>query len=61
MGGKLLNGIKSLYVNSLVCVRVKRGESECFRINRSVSCPLGSSMYMIMINPSKQHSKAGLG
>ena len=24
---KLLNGIKSMYVNSLVCVRAKRGES----------------------------------
>ena len=36
MGGKLLNGIKSMYVNSLACVRVKGGESECFRINSSV-------------------------
>ena len=33
VGGKLLNGIKSMYVNSLACVRVKGGESECFRIN----------------------------
>ena len=33
MGGKLLNGIKSMYVNSLACVRVKGGERECFRIN----------------------------
>ena len=33
MGGKLLNGIKSIYVNSLACVRVKGGESDCFRIN----------------------------
>ena len=32
VGGKLLNGIKSMYVNSLTCVRVKRGESEGFRI-----------------------------
>ena len=36
MGGKLLNGIKSIYVNSLACVRVERGESECFRINSGV-------------------------
>ena len=34
--GKLLNGIKSMYVNSLACVRVKGGESHCFRINSSV-------------------------
>ena len=26
--GKLLNGIKSMYVDSLVCIRVKGGESE---------------------------------
>ena len=36
MGGKLLNGIKSMYVNSLACVRVKGGESECFRIDSGV-------------------------
>ena len=35
-GRKLLNGIKSMYVNSLTCVRVKGGESECFRINIGV-------------------------
>ena len=43
MVGKLLNGIKSLYVNSLACVRVKGGESECLRC---VSCPFGSLMYI---------------
>ena len=32
MGGKLLNGITSMYA----CVRVKRGESECFRIDSGV-------------------------
>ena len=32
VGGKLLNGIKSMYVNSLACVRIKGGESACFRI-----------------------------
>ena len=29
VGGKLLNGIKSIYVNSLACVRVKGSENEC--------------------------------
>ena len=33
---KLLNGIKSMYVKSLACVRVKGGESECFRIDSDV-------------------------
>ena len=36
VGGKLLNGIKSMYVDSLDCVRVKRGESVRFRIDSGV-------------------------
>ena len=47
MGGKLLNDIKSINVNSLACVRVEGGESECFRINSGVrqvcSVPLWTS------------------
>ena len=31
-----MNGIKSIYVNNLACDRVKRGESECFRIDSDV-------------------------
>ena len=34
--GKLFNGIKSMYANSLACVRVKGGESKWFRINNGV-------------------------
>ena len=30
--GKLLNGIKSMYVNSLAYIKVKGSEGECFRI-----------------------------
>ena len=33
---KLSNGIKSMYVNSLACIRVKAGESESFRINNGL-------------------------
>ena len=36
LGGELFNGIKSVYVNSLACVRVKGCERECFRINSGV-------------------------
>ena len=36
VGGKLLNGLKSIYVNSLACVRVKGGKSDCFRIDSGV-------------------------
>ena len=36
MDGKLLNGTKSIYVNSLAYVRVKGGGNDCFRINSGV-------------------------
>ena len=36
VGNKLLNGIKIIYVDSLACGRVKRDESECFRIDSGV-------------------------
>ena len=46
VGGKLLNVIKSIYVNNLAWVRVKGGESECFRVDSGVSCSLAFSMYI---------------
>ena len=36
VGGKLLRGIISMYTNSLACVRVKVGDSECFKIENCV-------------------------
>ena len=36
MGSKLLSGIKSMYIDSSACVRVKGGESEQFRIDSEV-------------------------
>ena len=36
VGGKLLNEIKSIYVDSLACVRKKGGESECLRSDSGV-------------------------
>ena len=33
MAGKLVNGIKNVYVNSLACVKLNVGESECIRID----------------------------
>ena len=50
--GKLLSGIKRMYVESLACVTVKGGESECFRIDSGVRLcimSLGYSMYIIYI------------
>ena len=34
--GKLSSGIKSMYVDSSACVRIKEGESERFRIDSGV-------------------------
>ena len=36
MGGTLLSGIRNMYVDSSACVRVKRGESNWFRIDSGV-------------------------
>ena len=36
VGGKLMNDIKTIYVNSLTCAKVKGCESECFRIDSGV-------------------------
>ena len=36
VGGKLLIGVKSMYVDSSACARVKGGESERFRIDSGV-------------------------
>ena len=38
--------IKSIYVNSLECVRVKGGESECFRIDCSIMSPWLVNVYL---------------
>ena len=49
MGGKLLNGIMSIYVNNLACVRVKGRESECRRIDSGVRqvCIMSSWLFNV--------------
>ena len=51
VGGKLLNGMKSMYVNSLACVRLRGGESECFRINSGVrqGCIMSPRLFNVYI------------
>ena len=46
LGGKLLNGIKIIYINSLASVRVKGGKSEGFRINSGVRQGLFNVIWM---------------
>ena len=63
MGGKLLNDIKSRYVNSLPCVRVKRGESECFRIDTGVrqGCTMSSCILNVYMDKLMKEVKIGMG
>ena len=44
VGGRILNGIKGMYVNSITCVRIKGCEGKCFRIDSGVrqSCFMSS-------------------
>ena len=60
--GKLLNGIKSIYVNSLPFVRVKGGESECFRINSGVrqGCIMSPCLFSVYMD-AVMEVKMGMG
>ena len=53
VGSELLNSIKTMYVNNLACVRVKGGESECFRIDSvrhgSIMSPWLFNVYMDVV------------
>ena len=61
--GKLLNGIKSMYVNSLTCVRVKGGESECLRINSGVRqwCIMSLWLFNVYMGAVMEEVKMGMG
>ena len=61
VGGKLLNGIKSMYVNSLACVRVKGCESECFRIDSSVRQRCIMSPWLFKVYKEVKEVKRGMG
>ena len=62
-GDKLLNGIKSMYVNSLPCVRVKGCESECFRINRGLrqGCIMSPWLFNVYIDAVMKEVKIWMG
>ena len=63
MGGKLLNGMKNIYVNSLDCVRVKGGESECFRIDCGVRlvCIMSPWFFNLHMDAVMKEVKMGIG
>ena len=63
LGGKLLNGIKGMYVNVLVCVSVKGGESECFRINsvERQGCVISPWLFNVYMDGMRKQVKMGMG
>ena len=63
MGDKLLNGIKSIYVNSLICVRVKGCESKCFRISSGVRqvCIMSPWLFNVYVNAVMKKTKMEMG
>ena len=60
--GKLLNGIKSMYVNSLACVKVMRGVSECLKINSGMrqGCIISSWLFNVYIDAVMKDVKMGI-
>ena len=62
-GSKLLNDIKSVYVNSLACVRVKRYESDYFRIDSAVIqvCIMPPWLFNVYMDVVMKELKMGMG
>ena len=60
---KRLNGIKSICVNSLSCVRVKEIESDCFRIDSDVrqGCTLFPYFFNVYKDAVMKEVKMGMG
>ena len=63
MSGKLLSGIKSMYVDNLACVRVKGGESECFRIDSGVrkGCIMSPCIFNVYMDTVVKVVKVEMG
>ena len=61
--GKLLNGIKSMYVNRLAYFRVKGGECECFRVKSGVGqgCIISPWLLNVYMDAVMKEVKMGLG
>ena len=61
VNGKLWNGIKSIHVNIIACIKVKGGESECLRINRGVrqGCIISSLVFNVDMDVVMKEVKMG--
>ena len=58
-----MSGIKSMYVDSSACVRVKGGESEQFRIYSGVKqgCIMSPWMFKVYMGGGMKEVKTGMG
>ena len=63
VSGKLLNSIKSMYVNILACFRVKGGECQSFRINSGVrkGCIMSTWLFNVCMDAVMKEVKMGMG
>ena len=63
VSSKLLNGIKSIYVNSLAFIRVQGGEGKCFRIESCVrqDCIMSPELFDAYMDPVMKEMKMGIG
>ena len=63
VGGKLLNGIKIMYVKSLDCVRVKGDDSKCFRIKSRVrhGCIMSPWLFNAYMDTLMKELNMGMG
>ena len=61
--GKLFNNIKSMYVNSLSCARVKGGESKCFRIDSGIGqgCIMSPWLFNVYMDAVIKEVIIGMG
>ena len=62
-GGKLLSGIKGMYVDNLACVRIKEVESEWFRIDSWMIqwCIMSSWLFNVYMDTGMKEVKMGMG
>ena len=63
VGGKLLSGIKSMYIDNLACVRIKKAESEWFRIDSGLrqGCIMSPWLFNIYMNALMKEVKGEMG
>ena len=62
-GGKLLSGVKSMYIDSSACIRVKGDESERFRIYSEArqGCIMFPWLFNVYMNGVMKEVKMGMG